>query len=68
MVGTILKHIFDFLRYILTMCEEIKKPICIYCKKIKNQYHWCIKSEMVKKFEERAKYGSRNYLKKDRSS
>ena len=49
------------------MCEEIKKPICIYCKKIKSQYHWCIKSEMVKKFEERAKYGSRNYLKKDRT-
>ena len=50
------------------MSEEIKKPICIYCKKIEDQYHWCRKSEMVKKLEERAKYGSRNYSRKDRSS
>jgi hypothetical protein len=50
------------------MSEEIKKPICIFCKKVEDQSHWCRKSDMIKKFEERAKYGSRNYLKKDRSS
>lgn len=50
------------------MCEEIEKPICIYCKKIKDQYHWCRKSDMIKKFEEKYKNGSRNYSRKDRNS
>lgn len=48
------------------MSETDKKPICIYCKKIDDQYHWCRKSEMVKKFEERAQYGSRDHSKKDK--
>lgn len=47
------------------MSETDKQPICIYCKKIANEYHWCRKSEMVKKFEQRTKDGSRTYLKKN---
>ncbi len=37
------------------MSEKIKKSICIYCKKELNFHHWCKKSDMVKKFEEKVK-------------
>ena len=37
------------------MFEEIKKPICIFCKKVEDQSHWCKKSDMVKKFHEKVK-------------
>jgi len=37
------------------MFEKIEKPTCIYCKKELKINHWCKKSDMVKKFEEKVK-------------